>query len=163
MHRYQQRQISACLYDPVFDMNTPISMKSQSLISHLLHFLAENYRYMKKRSTDVLNLNFFFFQKFDLLVEKKLNCFFLIVKREFPMASMGCFSELQRWSLTSNSAKDVRSMLCFCASSFISSEGSSTRIMLSRSGVSLIRFSMALTFTFLSQTTVLISAEKNFV
>lgn len=72
MHRYQG-QIFACLYDPVFDMNTPISMKSQSLISHLLHFLAENYRYMKKRSTDVLNLNFFFFQKFDLLVEKKLN------------------------------------------------------------------------------------------
>lgn len=32
MHRYQG-QILACLYDPVFDMNTPISTKSQSLTS----------------------------------------------------------------------------------------------------------------------------------
>lgn len=33
MHRYQQGKILACLYDPIFDMNTPISMKSQSLTS----------------------------------------------------------------------------------------------------------------------------------
>lgn len=131
---------------------------------------------MKKRSTEVQKLNFFFLSKIWFVSRKKIELdnwainqrdtnklLFLIVKREFPMASMGCLLELQRWLLTSNSAKDVRLMLCFCASSFISSEGSSTRIMLSRSGVSLIRFSMALTFTFLSQTTVLISAEKNFV
>lgn len=58
MHRYQQGKILACLYDPIFDMNTPISMKSQSLTS--VAFLSrEPY---EKRSTDVLNLNFFSFK-----------------------------------------------------------------------------------------------------
>lgn len=69
MHRYQG-QIFACLYDPVFDMNTPISMKSQSLTSVAFRS-RELYGKTVNRCSDFEF--FFFFQKFDLLVEKKLN------------------------------------------------------------------------------------------
>lgn len=69
MHRYQQGKILACLYDPIFDMNTPISMKSQSLTS--VAFLSrELYEKTVNRCSE---FEFFFFQKFDLLVGKKLN------------------------------------------------------------------------------------------
>lgn len=39
MNGYQQGKCLACLYDQIFYINTPISMKSQS--QHLLHFVAE--------------------------------------------------------------------------------------------------------------------------
>lgn len=69
MHRYQQGKILACLYDPIFDMNTPISMKSQSLTS--VAFLSrEPYEKTVNRCSE---FEFFFFQKFDSLVEKKLS------------------------------------------------------------------------------------------
>lgn len=71
MHKYQQGKILACLYDPIFDMNTPISMKSQSLTS--VAFRSRELPVYEKTVNRCSEFEFFFFQKFDWLVEKKLS------------------------------------------------------------------------------------------